>query len=36
MLRQMGCQIIQGFYFSEPLPPAGFERFLAEHAGREA
>jgi diguanylate cyclase (GGDEF)-like protein/PAS domain S-box-containing protein len=27
-LQALGCQQIQGFYFSQPLPPAGVEAFL--------
>lgn len=29
-LKAMGCDIVQGFYFSKPLPAAEFERFLLE------
>ncbi len=29
-LKEMGCDIVQGFYFSRPLPPEAFERFLLE------
>ena len=29
-LKAMGCDIIQGYYFSRPLPPAEFEDFLAK------
>ena len=29
-LRRMGCDLIQGYYFSVPVPPEEFERFLAE------
>ncbi len=29
-LRVMGCDIVQGYYFSRPLPAAEFERFLLE------
>ncbi|MBP5230586.1 MAG: EAL domain-containing protein [Clostridia bacterium] len=27
-LKTMGCDVIQGFYFSRPVPPEDFERFL--------
>jgi FOG: EAL domain len=30
-LREMGCDIIQGYYFSRPLPAPEFECFLLEH-----
>ena len=30
-LKAMGCDIIQGYYFSRPLPAAEFERFLMEN-----
>ena len=29
MLKDMGCQIIQGYYFSKPVPPEEFERFIS-------
>ena len=29
-LKEMGCDIIQGYFFSKPLPAAEFERFLIE------
>ena len=29
-LRDLGCDIVQGYYFSKPLPPEEFERFLVE------
>ena len=28
-LRDYGCDFIQGFYFSKPLPQGEFERLLA-------
>ena len=31
VLKQMDCDYIQGFYFSRPLPPDAFVRFLEEH-----
>ena len=30
-LKAMGCDIVQGFLFSRPVPPEEFERFLIEH-----
>ncbi len=30
-LRENGCDIIQGFYFSRPVPEAEFDRLLQEH-----
>lgn len=30
-LKAMGCDIIQGYYFSRPLPASEFERFLLDH-----
>ncbi len=35
-LRIMGCDLVQGYYFSKPLPAEEYERFIAEkseHAG---
>ena len=29
-LRDMGCDLVQGFYFSKPVPPEEFEAFLLE------
>lgn len=29
-LKEMGCDIVQGFYFSRPIPAAEFEEFLLE------
>ena len=29
-LKQMGCAVIQGYYFSKPVPAAEFEAFLTE------
>ncbi len=31
-LKNEGCDIIQGYYFSPPVPPEKFERFLEERA----
>ena len=27
-LKKMGCSIIQGYYFSKPVPPEEFEKFI--------
>ena len=29
-LKELGCQIIQGFYFSRPVPPEEFEPFIIQ------
>ena len=29
-LKKMGCELIQGFYFSRPVPPAEFEKFIEQ------
>ena len=29
-LKQMGCDICQGYYFSKPVPPVEFERFIKD------
>ncbi len=29
-LKEMGCDVVQGFYFSQPLPAKEYERFLLE------
>ena len=29
-LKEMGCDIIQGYYFSRPLPAEEFEKFIVE------
>ncbi|MCQ2573281.1 MAG: EAL domain-containing protein [Treponema sp.] len=31
MLKKVGCDLIQGFYFSHPMPAAEFKKFLEEH-----
>ena len=33
-LKAMGCDIVQGYYFSRPLPPGEFEAFLLENRHR--
>ena len=32
-LKKLGCAIIQGYYFSKPVPAAEFEKFLIEKKG---
>ena len=27
-LKEMGCDIVQGYYFAKPMPPEEFESFL--------
>lgn len=29
-LKELGCDIVQGYYFSKPVPPHEFERFLSD------
>jgi EAL domain-containing protein (putative c-di-GMP-specific phosphodiesterase class I) len=29
-LQEMGCDLVQGFYFSKPVPPEEFESFLID------
>ena len=28
-LREMGCELYQGYYFARPMPEEDFERFLS-------
>lgn len=35
-LRALGCDIVQGYYFSRPLPPEEFEKLITDEAGRPA
>ena len=35
-LRAMGCDIVQGYYFSKPLPAGEYERFVADRARRDS
>ena len=30
LLKKLGCDMIQGYYFSKPVPPEEFEAFIAE------
>ena len=34
LLKTLGCDLAQGFYFSRPVPASDFERLLAAGAGR--
>lgn len=34
-LRNMGCDIVQGYFFSPPVPPEKFEKFVKEKKMRE-
>ena len=31
-LKAMGCDLVQGYYFSKPVPPEAFDHFLIERA----
>ena len=33
VLKTMGCDMVQGYYFSKPVPPEAFDQFLIERAG---
>lgn len=33
MLKCMGCQVIQGYYFSKPVPAEEFEKFIEKEIG---
>ena len=32
VLKSMGCDLVQGYYFSKPVPPEAFDHFLVERA----
>ncbi|MDO5476167.1 MAG: EAL domain-containing protein [Eubacteriales bacterium] len=34
VLKAMGCDLVQGYYFSKPVPPEEFDRFLEERVGQ--
>lgn len=34
-LREMGCDIVQGYYFSRPVPPEEYEKFVEERKSYE-
>ena len=36
ILREMGCEIIQGYYFSKPVPSGEFEVFIRKELDRRA
>ena len=36
VLKAMGCDIVQGYYFSRPVPAESFDRFLVERSQVEA
>lgn len=31
MLKNAGCDFVQGYYFSRPVPPEKFEKFIAKN-----
>ena len=33
MLKKLGCDIVQGYYFSKPVPAEAFGRFIEERKG---
>ena len=33
-LREMGCEVIQGYYFSRPLPPEEFEKLIEKELNK--
>ena len=35
-LKAMGCDIVQGYYFSRPVPSEDYERFIVERKAQEA
>ena len=35
VLKAMGCDLVQGYFFSKPVPPEDFDRFLIERAGEK-
>ncbi len=32
VLKAMGCDLVQGYYFSKPVPPEAFDRFIIERS----
>lgn len=35
VLKSMGCDLVQGYYFSRPVPPEDFDRFIIERSDAE-
>ena len=35
-LKAMGCDVVQGYYFSKPVPPEEFERFIRQRLEQDA
>ncbi|MBP3914078.1 MAG: EAL domain-containing protein, partial [Lachnospiraceae bacterium] len=35
ILRDRGCEIVQGYYFSRPLPPEEFEKLIEQELALE-
>jgi EAL domain-containing protein (putative c-di-GMP-specific phosphodiesterase class I) len=35
MLKNAGCDVVQGYYFSRPVPPEEFERFIIREHDEE-
>ena len=35
ILKEMGCQLYQGYYFARPMPEEDFERYLAGTQSRK-
>ena len=35
LLKDVGCDLIQGFYFSRPIPPEEFEKLIEKEIATE-